>query len=185
MAYCLLPFTCTLGLFGLVGQERIGAKWEVLTKGHPVMKASFAAVLGILVPDPWFLTRPTVSRRATMPAWVPVQKLPSWEVMTLPKMVLVSKGCPHPSQGLCRVFVLFVQVSSKRVYYAASVCAHACPTVCCPTGSSVRGFSRQEHWSGLPFPPPRDLPNPGIKPASPALAGRFFTTWATREVPHK
>ena len=40
------------------------------------------------------------------------------------------------------------------------------------------GFSRQEYWSGLPFPPPRDLPNPGIKPTSlepPALAGRFFT----------
>ena len=38
------------------------------------------------------------------------------------------------------------------------------------------GFSRQEYWSGLPFPPPGDLPNPGIEPASPALAGRFFTT---------
>ena len=40
-------------------------------------------------------------------------------------------------------------------------------------------FSRQEYWSGLPFPPPGDLPNPGIKPvspASPALAGRFFIT---------
>jgi len=40
-------------------------------------------------------------------------------------------------------------------------------------------FSRQEYWSGLTFPPPEDLPNPGIKPASPvdpALAGRFFTT---------
>ena len=29
------------------------------------------------------------------------------------------------------------------------------------------GFSRQEYWSGLPFPPPGDLPNPGIKPMSP------------------
>ena len=29
-------------------------------------------------------------------------------------------------------------------------------------------FSRQEHWSGLPFPSPEDLPNPGIKPTSPA-----------------
>ena len=40
-------------------------------------------------------------------------------------------------------------------------------------------FSRQEYWSGLPFPTPGDLPNPGIKPAplvSPVLAGRFFTT---------
>ena len=41
-------------------------------------------------------------------------------------------------------------------------------------------FSRQEYWNGLPFPPPGDhLPYPGIEPsspASPALAGRFFTT---------
>ena len=37
-------------------------------------------------------------------------------------------------------------------------------------------FSRQEYWSGLPFPSPGDLPDPGIKPTSPALAGRFFTT---------
>ena len=44
-------------------------------------------------------------------------------------------------------------------------------------GSSVHvKFSRQEYWSGLPFPPPGDLSNPGIKPACPALAGRFFIT---------
>ena len=38
------------------------------------------------------------------------------------------------------------------------------------------GFLRQEYWSGLPCPPPEDLPSPGIKPMSPALAGRLFTT---------
>ena len=46
------------------------------------------------------------------------------------------------------------------------------------------GFSRQEYWSGLPCPPPGDLPNSGIKPmslSSAAMAGRFFTTSATRE----
>ena len=51
-------------------------------------------------------------------------------------------------------------------------------------GSPVPGFSRQEHWSGLPFPPPGDLPNPGIKLTflmSPALGGEFFTTNATWE----
>ena len=37
-------------------------------------------------------------------------------------------------------------------------------------------FSRQEYWSGLPFPSPGYLLNPGIEPASSALAGRFFTT---------
>ena len=37
-------------------------------------------------------------------------------------------------------------------------------------------FSTQEYWSGVPFPSPGVLPDPGIKPASPALAGGFFTT---------
>ena len=37
-------------------------------------------------------------------------------------------------------------------------------------------FSRQESWSGLPYPTPGDLPHPGIEPSSPALAGKFFTT---------
>ena len=38
------------------------------------------------------------------------------------------------------------------------------------------GFPRQEYWSGLSFPPPGDLPKPGIQPVSPELAGGFFTT---------
>ena len=37
------------------------------------------------------------------------------------------------------------------------------------------GFSRQEYWSGLPFPPPGDLPDPGMELMSPALAGTVFT----------
>ena len=47
------------------------------------------------------------------------------------------------------------------------------------------GFSKQEYWSGLPFPSPGDLPNPGLKPESlmsHALAGGFFTASATWEV---
>ena len=46
------------------------------------------------------------------------------------------------------------------------------------------GFSRQQHWSELPFPPPGNLPNLGIEPTSPispALAGRFLTTRANWE----
>ena len=37
------------------------------------------------------------------------------------------------------------------------------------------GFPREEYWSGLPFPSPRNLPDPGIEPMSPALVGGFFT----------
>ena len=60
----------------------------------------------------------------------------------------------------------------------------SCPTLAIPWTVARQaplsmGFSRQEYWSGWPFPPPGDLPDQGIKPvspASPALAGRFFTT---------
>ena len=47
-------------------------------------------------------------------------------------------------------------------------------------------FSRQKYWSGVSFPTPEDLPDPGTEPtslASPALAGRFFTTSTTKEAP--
>ena len=66
----------------------------------------------------------------------------------------------------------------------------SCPSLCnrmdcSPPGSSVRGDSPgQEYWSGLPCPPPGDLPDPGIQLASlmfPALAGGLFTTGATWE----
>ena len=48
------------------------------------------------------------------------------------------------------------------------------------------GFPRQEYWSGLPFPSPGDLPDPGIEPVtlvSPALAGGFLTASTTWERP--
>ena len=70
------------------------------------------------------------------------------------------------------------------------VCAHACvhaqscltfmtPWTVAHQVSLSMGLPRQEHWSGLLFPTPRDLPNSGIKAVffvSPALAGKFFTT---------
>ena len=71
------------------------------------------------------------------------------------------------------------------------VLSHFSPVRLCATLRTVArqsplsmGFSRQEYWSGSPCPPPGDLPNPGIKPASftsPALAGGLFTTSATWE----
>ena len=68
--------------------------------------------------------------------------------------------------------------------------AQSCPILCIPMdGIALQallsmGFSKQEYWSGFSCPPPEDLPNPGIEPASlmsPALAGGFFTT----ELPEK
>ena len=67
------------------------------------------------------------------------------------------------------------------------VCVHACSVVsdsAMPWTVALQGplsteFSKQEYWSGLPFPPPGDLPDLGMEPASlvsPALSGRFFTS---------
>ena len=46
---------------------------------------------------------------------------------------------------------------------------------CSPPGSSVHGIFQAEYWSGLPFPSPGNLPDRGMEPMSPALAGGFFT----------
>ena len=56
-------------------------------------------------------------------------------------------------------------------------------TVACQAPPPL-GFSRQEYWSGLPCPPPGDLPDSGIEPASlmsPALVGKFLSTCTTWE----
>ena len=59
--------------------------------------------------------------------------------------------------------------------------AQSCPTLsdpvdCSPPGSSVHGESPgKNNWSGLPFPPPGDLPDPGIKPRCAHIADGFFT----------
>ena len=82
---------------------------------------------------------------------------------------------PRLGQGCVRVLRRF---SCVRLFETPWTVAHQAPL--------SMGFSRQEYWSGLPCPPPGDLPDPGIKPASltsPALAGRFFTTRATWEAP--
>ena len=93
--------------------------------------------------------------------------------------------------------------AQKSLWSLAVVCVCVCMLTCvhrhargqsCPTfvmpwivacqASLSMGFSRQEYWSGLPFPPPGNLPDPGIQPlspTSPALAVRFFTTETERE----
>ena len=63
------------------------------------------------------------------------------------------------------------QVSSTKRGCVLSL--QSCPTLCnpvdySPPGFSVQEFSRQEYWSGLPCPAPRDLPNPRVEPTSPA-----------------
>ena len=63
------------------------------------------------------------------------------------------------------------------VCLVAKSCKTPCNSMdCTPQALLSLGFPRQEYWRRLLFPSPGDLPNPGIKPTSPALAGRFFTT---------
>ena len=68
----------------------------------------------------------------------------------------------------------------SRVQLCATLWTAACQA------PQFMGFFRQEYWSGLPCPPPGDLPDSGIEPVSltsPALAGRLFTTSTTWEAP--
>ena len=62
------------------------------------------------------------------------------------------------------------KVSLKVKVLVIQLCLTLCdPMDYIPPGSLSMEFSKEEYWSGLPFPPPGDLPDPGIKPGSPAL----------------
>ena len=70
---------------------------------------------------------------------------------------------------------------SKHYCCCCHLGAKPCPTLGTPCTVAHQaclsvGFPRQEHWGGLPFPSAGHLPNPGIEPASPALAGGFLTS---------
>ena len=78
------------------------------------------------------------------------------------------RRCPALLPGcLFSVVVVVVQLSRVRLFATPWTVAHQAPL--------SWGLSRQEGRSGLPRPPPGDLPDPGIEPQSPALAGGFFT----------
>ena len=72
--------------------------------------------------------------------------------------------------------------STWLLHPCTCMCAQSCPTLCNPMDWSLPGYSVHgisTYWSGFPFPPPGDLPNPEMEPmspASPALVGWFFTT---------
>ena len=71
----------------------------------------------------------------------------------------------------------YIPHSIPQLYTVLSRGLFCSPMDCNPPGSSVHGISQaQEYWSGLPFPPPGDFPDPGIQPSSlsPALSEGFF-----------
>ena len=81
-------------------------------------------------------------------------------------MCAFAKATPAWSTNI-RMLLLLSRFSCVWLCATPQMAAHPAP-------SSLE-FSRQEHWSGLPFPSPRDLPDLRIKPTFPALADRFFT----------
>ena len=105
-------------------------------------------------------------------------------------------GCIPPCSSVFRVLqariLEWVVISFSGVVYHAMLCmlSHfSCVrlfatlwTIACQAPLSM-GFSRQEYWSKLVFPPPRNLPDPVIEPASmsPSLVARFFITSTTWE----
>ena len=86
---------------------------------------------------------------------------------------------------------IFKDESNERCvrFYTGGFVAKLCPTLATPwtiahQAPITMGISRQEYRSGLPFPSPGDLPNPGIKPRSPALQADSFPTELPGK-PHK
>ena len=82
-----------------------------------------------------------------------------------------------PKQSANRNLELWEASGHQHGFVFSSACVLNCVpwTVDCHTPLSME-LSRKEHWSKLPFSTPGNLPNPGIKPMSPVLVGRFLTT---------
>ena len=104
--------------------------------------------------------------------------LPSHEQLLLPSS---PPPLSHPSLLLLPGFISLSTLKDSLHPHLLLFCPSVVSNSATP-GTVARqvplslGFSRQEAWRRLPFPPPGDLPDPGIEPVSPALAGGFFTT---------
>ena len=93
----------------------------------------------------------------------------------------------HVNTGDVNLRLLVKVTSARTFHYKVTVnvfsfmfvCAQWCLILCYPKDSSSPGpsvqYSRQEYWNGLLFPPPGDIPDPGIKPSSLASVGGLFT----------
>ena len=86
-------------------------------------------------------------------------------------IALLNSQCNSSNQRISLCFEVNFQTSipAKRSEVAQSCRLFATPWTVAYQAPPSMGFSRQECWSGLPFPSPGDLPDPGIKPRSPAL----------------
>ena len=117
---------------------------------------------------------PGHARHPELPAHRPRRGSQTWAVATMPSdsTVYVGLGRRRRGAGLCLLFLSLLPV--LRCWFSAA-CVHVCscdqlfvtPWTIAPQAPLSMGFSRQEYWSGLPFPPPGDLPSPGTEPGSP------------------
>jgi len=82
------------------------------------------------------------------------------------KISSISLGLNNFLWAVCHYsyFLNIMRICAKSLESCPTLCG---PMDCSPPGSSVHGFSRQKYRSGLPCPPPGDLPDPGIKPVAP------------------
>ena len=123
---------------------------------------------------------------------------------TLKYIILTTQRRAEPNTKLVLFQVISPSLSNSLVHYTEAACLYLLLTtlLCMPNHFSCvqffetpwtvalqvplsMGLSPQEHWSGLPFPPPGDLPNPGIEPwslMSPALPSEFFTSASWKAV---
>ena len=140
-----------------------------------------------------FVTPWTVAHQAPLSMGFPRQDY--WSGLPFP----APGDLPNPrikpvSPTLAKLFFTTEPPGKPAVVISRCMCVHAqllqpCLTLWDPVTVAHQaplsmGFSRQEYWSGLPCPPPGDLPDPGAEPTSltsPALVGRFFTTNTTWE----
>ena len=119
------------------------------------------------------------------PTWDPEAGVDSGG--SAPVEILESRGCSPPLLALLRLWLetsdLFPMCG--MLSHFSGVRLFVTPwTIACQAPLPM-GFFRQEYWSGLPYPPPGDLPNLAIEPVSlksPALADRFLTASTAWEV---
>ena len=141
-------------------------------------QATHSSILGL----PQWLRRWRISLQCGRPRFDPwVGKIP-WRREQLPIPIFLP-GEFHRQRSLSmgsdtteQLSLHFILSRFSRVQLFVTLWIVACQA------PLSMGFFRKEYSSGLPFPPPEDLPNPGTEPASlssPALPGRFFTTSAT------
>ena len=108
--------------------------------------------------------------------------------ITLPTKVRLVKAMVFSSSHVWMRVGLWRKLLLSLLSRFSSVWLFATPWTVAYQPSPSMGFSRQEYWSGLPFPSPGGLPDPGIEPGSTRIEGRRFNLWATRatrEAPQK